>query len=60
MAADRSPLRVEGPGAASRGAVSARKAISNRVYALTGKNYAEYYPVSMSCRTVVYKGMVLA
>ncbi|MGO9740315.1 MAG: glutamate synthase central domain-containing protein, partial [Roseiarcus sp.] len=38
----------------------ARKAISNRVYALTGKNYAEYYPVSMSCRTVVYKGMVLA
>jgi len=36
-----------------------RKAISNRVYALGGPSYAEYYPVSMSCRTIVYKGMVL-
>ena len=36
-----------------------RKAISNRVYALGGPAYAEYYPVSMSCRTIVYKGMVL-
>ena len=32
--------------------------ISNRVYAI-GDGIAEYYPVSMSCRTIVYKGMVL-
>jgi glutamate synthase (NADPH/NADH) large chain len=35
-----------------------RKVISNRVYAI-GDGIAEYYPVSMSCRTIVYKGMVL-
>ena len=32
--------------------------ISNRDYARRRRD-AEYYPVSMSCRTVVYKGMVL-
>ena len=36
-----------------------RKVVSNRVYALGGDGIAEYYPVSMSCRTIVYKGMVL-
>ncbi len=36
-----------------------RKVISNRVYALGGERTAEYYPVSLSCRTIVYKGMVL-
>ena len=36
-----------------------RKVISNRVYAVGGESIAEYYPVSMSCRTIVYKGMVL-
>ena len=36
-----------------------RKVISNRVYAIGGDGIAEYYPVSMSCRTIVYKGMVL-
>jgi glutamate synthase (NADPH/NADH) large chain len=35
-----------------------RKVISNRVYAI-GDGIAEYYPVSLSCRTIVYKGMVL-
>ncbi len=35
-----------------------RKVISNRVYA-AGEHLAEYYPVSLSCRTIVYKGMVL-
>ena len=35
-----------------------RKVISNRVYAC-GERLAEYYPVSLSCRTIVYKGMVL-
>jgi len=38
-----------------------RKVISNRIYALGGgSEAAEYYPVSMSCRTIVYKGMFLA
>ncbi|MGO4872445.1 MAG: glutamate synthase central domain-containing protein, partial [Roseiarcus sp.] len=36
-----------------------RKVVSNRVYAIGGERVAEYYPVSMSCRTIVYKGMVL-
>ncbi|MGA7197090.1 MAG: glutamate synthase large subunit [Roseiarcus sp.] len=36
-----------------------RKVISNRVYAAGGPEVAEYYPVSMSARTIVYKGMVL-
>ena len=37
----------------------ARKCISNAIYALARRDMAEFYPVSMSCRTVVYKGMVL-
>ena len=37
-----------------------RKVVSNRVYAIGSKEVAEYYPVSMSARTIVYKGMVLA
>jgi glutamate synthase (NADPH) large chain len=37
-----------------------RKVVSNRIYAAGSPSFAEYYPVSMSCRTVVYKGMVLA
>jgi glutamate synthase (NADPH) large chain len=37
-----------------------RKVVSNRVYAAAIAGGAEYYPVSMSCRTIVYKGMVLA
>jgi glutamate synthase (NADPH/NADH) large chain len=36
-----------------------RKVVSNRVFALGGPEVAEYYPVSMSARTIVYKGMVL-
>ena len=36
-----------------------RKVISNRIYAIGGDLVAEYYPVSLSCRTIVYKGMVL-
>ena len=36
-----------------------RKVISNRIYAIGGDGIAEYYPVSLSCRTIVYKGMVL-
>ncbi|MFO1117817.1 MAG: glutamate synthase large subunit [Beijerinckiaceae bacterium] len=37
----------------------ARKVISNALYAIDNKVMAEFYPVSMSCRTIVYKGMVL-
>ncbi len=37
----------------------ARKRVSNAVYDLGGREMAEFYPVSMSCRTIVYKGMVL-
>ena len=36
-----------------------RKVVSNRIYAAGSPSFAEYYPVSMSCRTIVYKGMVL-
>ena len=36
-----------------------RKVVSNAIYALSNPAMAEYYPVSMSCRTIVYKGMVL-
>ncbi len=36
-----------------------RKVASNRIQASTVDGVAEYYPVSLSCRTIVYKGMVL-
>ena len=36
-----------------------RKVVSNRVYAIGAEDVAEYYPVSLSARTIVYKGMVL-
>src|SRR6202046_3132432 len=36
-----------------------RKVVSNRVYAIGTAEILEYYPVSMSARTIVYKGMVL-
>ncbi|ANY81676.1 glutamate synthase subunit alpha [Microvirga ossetica] len=37
----------------------ARKVISNAVYDMKDPRTAGYYPVSLSSRTVVYKGMVL-
>jgi glutamate synthase (NADPH/NADH) large chain len=36
-----------------------RKVVSTRAYESRDPKIAEYYPVSMSCRTLVYKGMVL-
>jgi glutamate synthase (NADPH) large chain len=36
-----------------------RKVVSNAVYAMCEPEMREYYPVSLSCRTIVYKGMVL-
>src|SRR4030088_1725438 len=37
-----------------------RKSISQAIYQRRDRGGAGYYPVSMSCRTVVYKGMFLA
>ncbi len=37
-----------------------RKSISNAVYSLKDKRFAGYYTVSMSSRTIVYKGQLLA
>ena len=37
-----------------------RKAISNAIYRRRARRISDYYPVSISCRTVVYKGMFLA
>ena len=37
-----------------------RKAISSQIYARRERRLSNYYPVSISCRTVVYKGMFLA
>jgi glutamate synthase (NADPH/NADH) large chain len=37
-----------------------RKAISNAIYRRRERRVSDYYPVSISCRTLVYKGMFLA
>ncbi len=37
-----------------------RKSISNAIYQRRDRGLAGYYPVSLSCRTVIYKGMFLA
>src|SRR6202140_1369310 len=37
-----------------------RKSISQAIYQRRDRGLAGYYPVSMSCRTIVYKGMFLA
>ena len=37
-----------------------RKSISQAIYQRRDRGLAGYYPVSLSCRTVVYKGMFLA
>jgi len=37
-----------------------RKSISNAIYQRRDRGFAGYYPVSLSCRTVIYKGMFLA
>ncbi len=36
-----------------------RKSVSNKVYQRQDRATANYYPVSLSARTIVYKGMVL-
>jgi glutamate synthase (NADPH/NADH) large chain len=37
-----------------------RKTISGRIYRMRERSVAGYYPVSLSCRTIIYKGMFLA
>src|SRR5487761_2676506 len=37
-----------------------RKSISNAIYTRRERRTSHYYPVSLSCRTVIYKGMFLA
>ena len=37
-----------------------RKTISGTLYGKRDRQHLDYYPVSISCRTVVYKGMFLA
>ncbi len=37
-----------------------RKTISGKLYAKRERRTSNYYPVSISCRTVIYKGMFLA
>jgi glutamate synthase (NADPH/NADH) large chain len=37
-----------------------RKSISHAIYQRRERHLAGYYPVSISCRTVIYKGMFLA
>ncbi len=37
-----------------------RKSISNAIYTRKERRLSGYYPVSISCRTIVYKGMFLA
>jgi glutamate synthase (NADPH) large chain len=36
-----------------------RKVVSNRIVEVLGAKAKRYYPVSVSCRTIVYKGLVL-
>src|ERR1700744_2511085 len=37
-----------------------RKTISSTLYAMRERRVSNYYPVSISCRTIIYKGMFLA
>jgi glutamate synthase (NADPH/NADH) large chain len=37
-----------------------RKTISRTLYAMRERRVSDYYPVSISCRTIIYKGMFLA
>jgi glutamate synthase (NADPH/NADH) large chain len=37
-----------------------RKSVSNAIYSQRERRISGYYPVSISCRTIIYKGMFLA
>ncbi|MCJ2128969.1 glutamate synthase large subunit [Methylobacterium sp. E-045] len=53
------PAAVTDEDAFERRLFIARKVISNKVYGLNDPRVKAYYPVSVSTRTIVYKGMVL-
>jgi glutamate synthase (NADPH/NADH) large chain len=53
------PKTVADEDAFERRLFIARKVISNAVFTLKDPRTKEYYPVCLSCRTIVYKGMVL-
>ena len=53
------PASVTDQDAFERRVYVARKVISNKVYGLDDPRVKEFYPVSVSTRTIVYKGMVL-
>ena len=54
-----SPASVADQDAFERRVYIARKVISNKVYGLEDERVKAFYPVSVSSRTIVYKGMVL-
>lgn len=53
------PASVTDQDAFERRIYVARKAISNTIYGHDDQRMKEFYPVSVSTRTIVYKGMVL-
>ena len=53
------PASVTDQDAFERRVYIARKVISNQVYGLDDARVKAFYPVSVSSRTIVYKGMVL-
>ncbi|SFG29347.1 glutamate synthase large subunit [Methylobacterium gossipiicola] len=53
------PAAIPDEDAFERRLFIARKVISNKVYGLKDPRADIYYPVSLSTRTIVYKGMVL-
>ncbi|MBA9068051.1 glutamate synthase (NADPH/NADH) large chain [Methylobacterium sp. RAS18] len=53
------PASVTDQDAFERRVYIARKVISNKVYGLEDERVKAFYPVSVSSRTIVYKGMVL-
>ncbi|KQT90376.1 glutamate synthase [Methylobacterium sp. Leaf466] len=53
------PASVTEEDAFERRLFTARKVISSKVYGLNEPRVKAYYPVSLSTRTIVYKGMVL-
>ncbi|WP_375407867.1 glutamate synthase large subunit [uncultured Methylobacterium sp.] len=53
------PASITDEDAFERRLFTARKVISGKVYGLNDPRVKAYYPVSLSTRTIVYKGMVL-
>ncbi|BAU92196.1 glutamate synthase, large subunit [Methylorubrum populi] len=53
------PASITDQDAFERRVFIARKVISNQVYSLEDERAKTFYPVSVSSRTIVYKGMVL-